>query len=413
MKGFIVFTKDSVSGWQCIPVILLLLTACTPSPIKEVGSVANWQQIETRASGEDLTLMMWQGDPLINAYMRNYVVPQVKERYNIELQIVGGQGNEIVALLMTELEASKPVSTIDMTWINGETFYQLRQINGLYGPFTEYLPNNHYINWENPFIAYDFQQPVEGFECPWGNVQFVLIYNGQKIAHPPDTPEELAAWVKKNPGKFTISNDFTGMTLLKSLLIYFAGGKGALKGSFDEVIYAKASAKLWDYLNGIKPYFWNRGETFPASIAQMHQLFAQGEIWFTMSNNDTEVDNKIEVGLFHADTRAYVWNSGTVQNSHYMGIVRNSAHKQAAMVICNFLISPEAQLEKMRPSVWGDGTVLDSARLPLEWKEKFKDMPERKRAPTKAALQAKALMEPAPEYMIRIFEDFRRYVLEQ
>lgn len=400
-----------MARWKNILPVLFLLYACTKPADRAIIPLEDWQQIESRARGESLTLMMWQGDPLINRYMKNYVVPAVKDRYNIDLKIIGGQGNEIVALLMTELEASTNASAMDMIWINGETFYQLRQINGLYGPFTEYLPNNRYINWENPFIAYDFQQPVEGFECPWGNVQFTLIYNGEKIIHPPDNPQALALWIKENPGKFTISNDFTGMTLLKSLLIYFAGGSDAIDGPFDEKVYAAASKKLWTYLKALKPYFWNHGETFPSTIAQMHQLYAQGEICFTMSNNDSEVDNKITQGFFPVHTRAYVWESGTIQNSHYMGITRNSAHKEAAMVVCNFIISPEAQLEKMMPAVWGDGTVLDSARLPEAWKEKFRNVPGREIAPSRVVIGKKALMEPSPTYMIRIFEDFRKFIL--
>jgi putative spermidine/putrescine transport system substrate-binding protein len=32
---------------------------------------------------------------------------------------------------------------------------------------------------------------------------------------------------------------------------------------------------------------------FPENVAQVHQLFSNGELWFTMSNNDAEVDSKI------------------------------------------------------------------------------------------------------------------------
>ena len=46
------------------------------------------------------------------------------------------RGNMIVSLLLSELEAGKKQSSIDMMWINGETFYQLRQIDALYGPFS-------------------------------------------------------------------------------------------------------------------------------------------------------------------------------------------------------------------------------------------------------------------------------------
>jgi len=393
--------------------LLFFICSCSSRKEKKETSNYTWEQITQIAQGKTVNLMMWKGDLLINKYMADYVAVEVQKRFGVTLHILEGHGNSIVSTLMTELEAKKPESEVDMIWINGETFYQLRQINALYGPFVEKLPNNQYINWESPFIAYDFQQAVEGYECPWGNVQLALIYNSDKVQNPPMNLNELEIWVKEHPGKFTIGNEFAGLTLLKSWLIHLAGGQDSLSGEFSEEKYLKHSAQLWTYLNRIKPYFWNNGKSFPASIAQMHQMFANGELWFTISNNDAEVDNKILQGIFPENSRAYVPESGTIQNSHYMGIVRHSANKEAAMVVCNFLISPEAQLKKMQPSVWGDYTILSASKLNADWQQKFKVIPDRKYAPKRADFQGKALREPAPEYMIRLFDDFRKEVIEK
>ena len=393
--------------------LLSTLSACHTvnrenKPIENLS----WQEIEQNAKGKTVTFMMWQGDPLINKYVQEYVVPEVKKKHSITLNVVGGQGNAIVTTLMTEIEAGKKASEVDMMWINGETFFQLRQINGLYGPFVERLPNNQFIDWESPFIKYDFQQEVNGYECPWGNVQLALIYNSEKVKSPPMDLVELETWVKANPGKFTIGNDFTGMTLLKSWLTHLAGGAGSLDGKFAQEKYATHASQLWAYLNRIKPYFWNQGKSFPVSVAQMHQLFANGEIWFTMSNNDSEVDNKILQGVFSETSRAYIPSIGTIQNSHYIGIVNHSSNKEAAMVVCNFLISPQAQERKLHPNVWGDGTVLSISKLTPEWQTKFKSISGKKYSPDRSSLQNKAIKEPAPEYMIKLFEDFRTHVME-
>ncbi len=377
------------------------------------GVPNNWPEIEQKASNQTVTMMMWQGDPLINTYMKNFVVPTVKDKYGIDLEIVPGQGNQIVSTLISEQEAGAKTSQLDMMWINGETFYQLRKIKALHGPFVDRIPNNKYINWDSPFIRFDFQQEVDGYECPWGNVQLAIIYNSEYVENPPETLQELENWVKSNPGKFTIGNDFTGMTLLKSWLTFFAGGPEKIKGEFNEEVYRQSSEKLWAYINRIKPYFWNGGETFPSSVAQMHQLFANGEIWFTMSNNDSEVDNKINQGLFSENSRAYVPTYGAIQNSHYLGIAAKSDNKAAAMVVINYMISPEAQYQKMKPDVWGDHTILDIDRLPQEWKVKFNEIPGRQYAPQRSEIQENALMEPAPEYMIRLFSDFRTEVMEK
>lgn len=393
--------------------ISFALISCNSSAKQQADlTTLSWEQITQRAQGQTVNMMMWQGDPNINNYMQNYVAPAVKKQYGIDLEIASGQGNTIVSILMSELEGGKTQGELDLVWINGETSYQLRQIDALYGPFVSKLPNAQYINFDNPFIKYDFQYPIQGSQMPWGNVQFALIYDSARVQNPPKTRQQLAKYVRQYPGSFTIPNDFTGMTFLKSLLIGMAGPK-TLDGEFDVQAYQKYSHQLWDYINRIKPYFWKNGETFPSSVSAMHQLFVNGELNFTMSNNDTEVDNKMLEGLFPKTARAYLWEKGTIQNSHYLGIPINSTHKAAAMVVNNFLISPEAQYRKARPDVWGDGTVLAKQKLPENWQSKFTNIPKRRYAPPRDSLQAHALQELAPEYMIRLHEDFRTEVIQQ
>ncbi len=393
--------------------MLGLISCQQKSPPHTDATKLNWEQVVQKARGQTVTLVMWQGDPLINRYMQNFVVPGVEKDYGVHVNIVGGQGNDLVSKLMTEREANKNESAYDLLWINGETFYQLRQIDGLLGPFTDKLPNAQFVDFQNPFIHIDFQQEVNGYECPWGNVQLVLIYDTARTQDPPRNREQLSEWVKAHPGRFTFDASFTGLTFLKCLLYDFAGGAAELQGRFDQAKYDKYAPQLWDYLNGIKANFWKNGKTFPEGVAQLHQLFASGEVDFTMSNNDGEVDNKILQGTFPQTARGYALDSGTIQNTHYMGIVKHSGHAEGAMTVCNFLISPEAQFTKAQPAVWGDGTILALEKLPNEWQEKFRNIPQRTHVPSRSELQPKALPEPASQYMIRLNEDFRKQVIER
>lgn len=372
-----------------------------------------WDTVLAEARGQQLTMVMWQGDPNINAYMKNYVAPTLMKEYGVQLSLAGGQGNEVVQVLTAEIQAGKQVSDIDLMWINGETYYQLRQIKALYGPFVERLPNAKLIDWENPMIAQDFQQPVDGMECPWGNVQQALIYNTDLMEEPPRNLDQLEAYLKEHPGTFTIPEHFTGTTLLKAFLIALAKQDGvSLMGEFDAALYEKYSALLWERLGAMKPYFWNKGESYPKRLAQMHQLFSDGELHFTMSNNDKEVDNKILNGQLPATAKAYLLEDGTIQNSHYIGISKRSAKLAAAMVVCNFLISPAAQLKKQDAKVWGDGTVLDVAKLSEEMQMRFKALEGKSQGLKRSEIADKALMEPAGEYMIRLERDFRKFMVE-
>lgn len=393
----------------------LLLSACgsgeAPPPLDL--DATSWSDIEARAEGNTVNMAMWTGDPAVNRYMRGYVDSTLQARYGIDLTISSAQGPQIVSMLMTEQEAGRARSEFDLLWINGETFYQLRQIDALYGPFLDALPNQRYLDLDNRFINTDFQRPIDGYEAPWGNVQFMLIADTARVADPPRTRTELAAWVRKHPGRFTFDVTFAGMTFLKALLIDIAGGEAVLSGPFDEATYERYSAQLWDYIRRIQPYLWKQGETFPQGVAQVHQLFATGEIDFTMSNNDGEVDNKVNQGLFPETARAYVPDFGSIQNSHYLGIPAHSVDKAAALVAINFLLSPEAQARKLRPDVWGDGTVLDRDALPAPWPSRFAEAAAREHAPSRASIQDRALAELAPEYMIRLYDDFRREIIER
>ena len=395
--------------------ILLIFSFSCKEKAKEQFDLTSqtWEQIEKEASGKTVNWMMWTGDPSINAYVNNFVVPKIKVKYNINLKISSGQGSVVVSNLLAEKDAGKEESELDMVWINGETFYQLRQVDALFGPFTDKLPNSNAIDFSNRFIGFDFQQPVNGFECPWGNVQMCLIYDANRLPKPPQTLVELSSFVKANPGKFTFPNDFTGMTLLKAWLIEFAGGEKELAGKFNDEKYKKSSTKLWKYINANKINFWKQGKTFPNAVAPLHQLFVNKEVDITISNNDAEAENKVLQGFFPKTTRSYVPEYGTIQNSHYLGLVKNSTNKAAAMVVINFLVSPEAQLNKMNPATWGDGTVLDKNKLDSEWKQKFEKAAERKYSPKREDIESKALAELDPMYMVRLYDDFRKFVIEK
>ncbi|MFM7401545.1 MAG: ABC transporter substrate-binding protein, partial [Bacteroidota bacterium] len=90
-----------------------------------------------------------------------------------------------------------------------------------------------------------------------------------------------------------------------------------------------------------------------------------------------------------------------------------SANKAGAMVVADFLISPEAQLKKQDPGVWGDGTVLSVSRLPAGLREQFTQAHRGSHAPDPDSLMKRALKEPAPEYMIRLYRDFRTFIIEK
>lgn len=394
--------------------LIFIFASCnnSSSSKKEDLSKKSWDQILTEAKGTTATMQLYMGGKDGVQYMTDYVIPALKEKYNINLKLVPGQGKEIIASIIAEKEAGNDVGQADLVWINGETFYQLRQVDGLYGPYNNLLPNIKYVDMDNPIIHYDFQEDIQGYETPWSMANFSLTYDSAKIPNPPVSLQDFEKYWQANPGKFTLAEDFSGYTLLKTWLIELAGGSKELDGNFDEAKYDKYSKQLWNYINRNKKNFWKSGETFPASNTLVQQMFASGELSFGMSFSNADIDIKIRDGVYPKTVRPLILKAGSIQNASYVGIPYNSGKKGTALVIINFLIYPEAQAKKAELNNTGSRTVLNVASLP-EADQKLFELPTGVRySIPPAVLSQKAIREPKPEYMIRIAADFRKNVIQ-
>jgi putative spermidine/putrescine transport system substrate-binding protein len=354
---------------------------------------------------------MWRGDRAINAYVDGWVAPRMRALYEIEVLAVEGQGPELVNTLVTERGAnSAGVGSSSLLWINGETFAHLREEGLLLEGWTAQLPNTPWVDSASDIISRDFEQDPSGYESPWGTAQFALIYDSSRTSRPPRSVAELAAWIRSNPGRFTHDQQFTGATFLKSVMYALSGGVQTFQGGFTEDRYAVGRDALFAWLRELRPFFWRRGETYPPDVAAMHRLFANNEIDFTMSNNANEVVNKIRQGVLPPGARAVLLDDGTIANAHYVGIPFNAPNPAGAMVLADFLLSPEAQLQKLRGEVWGDGTVLATARLPAPWPERFAQVAREAGALPPDQFAARARPEVAPRYHERLVEDWRTLV---
>ncbi|HET8625432.1 MAG TPA: ABC transporter substrate-binding protein [Gemmatimonadales bacterium] len=364
-----------------------------------------WDQVDALAQGTTVIWRMWRGDPSINAYVDGWIAPRLLARHGITLRAVEGQGPEIVNQLLVERDA-RARGSADLIWINGETFHNLREAQLLYGPWAQRLPNVVYVDSTAPTIQRDFEQPTAGYESPWGAVQFALIYDSLRIPRPPGTVAELARWIRAHPGRFTHDQGFTGVAFLKILLYALNGGVETFQGGFDESRYRRGSERVWAWLDSLRPALWRGGSAYPPGVAELHRLFANREVDFSMSMNQNEVVTKVRQGILPPASRALLLRDGTIANSHYLGIPANAPNPAGAMVVANFLLSPEAQLEKLKPEVWADGSVLAVERLPPEWATRFHG------ATAAGALSSDSLAkyarpEVAPEYHERLAADWR------
>ena len=126
--------------------------------------------------------------------------------------------------------------------------------------------------------------------------------------------------------------------------------------------------------------------------------------WF--SSVPGEASSAIAQGLLPPTVRTYVLDGGTIGNTHFVAIPFNASAKEAAMVVANFLLSPEAQLRKQDPSIWGDPTVLAMDKLDPADRKKFESLPLGPATLSPAEL-GPALLEPHPSWMTRLEAEWR------
>ena len=225
--------------------------------------------------------------------------------------------------------------------------------------------------------------------------------------------DELQAWAEENPGRFAYPAppDFTGNAFVEQALYDVTGQVDAYQKPFDEEVFEEESGELYDLLEEIEPDLWREGETYPETSAKLDELYANGEVWLTMSYNPQVAQRQVDKGLWPGSTRSYVLEGGTLNNTHYLAIPFNGPNKAGAQVVANFLESPEAQREKQDPAGWGDLTALSLDRLPKETREAFAEPEGEASLPTRV-LQQNRVPEARTEWLLALEEGWQEEVLE-
>lgn len=346
-------------------------------------TTASWQQTVEKSKGQTVYFNAWGGSEQINTYI-DWATEQVDQRYGISLKHVkvSDTASVVSRVLAEKMAGRKENGTVDIVWINGENFRSMKHNGLLYGPFVSDLPSFQGVDpQQKPTTILDFGEPVEGLEAPWGMAQLVFIYDASMFdktgVKPPKSAAELLEFARKHKGRVTypLPPDFVGTTFLKQLLNELTLEPDVLLKPVSVSDFDKATAPLWNYLDEIHPLLWREGKSFPSNNLALTPLLDDGEIFLSMTFNPAYASSAIASGELPDTVRTYVHNAGTLGNTHFLAIPFNSDASEAAKVVINFLLSPEAQSHKADPDVWGDPTVLSMSRLNSQERKRFMSLP--------------------------------------
>ncbi|MEX6506366.1 ABC transporter substrate-binding protein [Jiella sp. M17.18] len=374
---------------------------------------ADWPAILKAAKGETVYFDAWGGSQNINDYIA-WAAGEVQQRYGVTLkQVKLADTADAVARVVAEKTAGKDKGgSVDLIWINGENFVAMQR-QGLLAPgFATKLPNWRYVDTANPTITTDFTVPTKGQESPWGGAKLVFFEDTARsgpVSGMPKTADELLTYAKAHPGRFSYPAppDFMGSSFLKQILIDTTPDPAILQKPATDANFEAATAPLWAWLDAIRPALWRQGRDYPQNYPAMKQLLADGELDIIFAFNPAEASSAIAAGELPDTVRSFVFPAGTLGNTHFVAIPYNSSAKAGAMVVANFLLSPQAQLRKENPQYWGDPTVLSMDKLPETDRKAFAAL-DRGVATLPPSQLGPVLPEPDASWMTRIEAEWKR-----
>jgi putative thiamine transport system substrate-binding protein len=357
---------------------LTSIAALSASPLwAQVNTTTNtkWQEIEKTARGQTVYFNAWAGSEQINAYLQ-WVAAEVKAAHGVTLEHVKiTDTGDVVKRVRGEKTAGKLAGgSVDLIWINGENFLNMKKEGLLFGPFAEQLPSFQYVDTKGkPTTLRDFAEPTAGLEAPWGMAQLTFFADSKRLPAAPQNMQALLALAKANPGRVTYPRlpNFHGTTFVKQALLELSADQTPFGQPLVADRFAASTAPLWAFLDQLRPHLWRAGKQYPENSSAIRQMMADGELIMALTFNPNEAANEIAAKRLPETVTSWQFAKGTVGNTHFVAIPFNAKAKEGAQVLANFLLSPKAQARKADISHWGDPTVLNVAGLPTGEKTLF------------------------------------------
>jgi putative thiamine transport system substrate-binding protein len=342
-------------------------------------------KVEETDKSTNVYFYAWGADAQINAYIQ-WAAKQVQTQYNINLHHVKlSDTSEAVSRVLAEKTAgNNHKGSVDLVWINGANFATMSEHSLLLPNWANKLPNFKYTDPKNnPAVTFDFGIPTQGMEAPWGQASLTFYYDslaidGSADNQLPTTLNQLLNWSTQHPGRFSYPKppDYLGMSFLKyALVLLHEKSNEKIKAQLNQVANEQNSkivlTPLWDFLNQLHPTLWRHGQHFMQNGAQMRRLVDDTELSLAFTFSAPEIPGAVQRFDLPKSIRSYAMDDGSLSNTHFVAIPYNASQPKAAQLVANFLLSPEAQARKQKPSVWGDKSVLIPTTLSPEQQALF------------------------------------------
>lgn len=184
---------------------------------------------------------------------------------------------------------------------------------------------------------------VSGFGIPYRGSSVVLAYNSKYVQTPPKTYDELIAWIKKNPGKFTYNDPNTGGS--GAAMLYDAIYKFVKPDDYIKLAYDPAKTAAWEpafqLLRSLKPAIYNNG-FYPNGNTAVLQLMARENIWMAPVWSD-QATSYLDQGLLPKTVKLTQITPPFTGGDSTVVVPVGAEHQAAGLMYLNWLLNTRVQ----------------------------------------------------------------------
>lgn len=261
---------------------------------------------------------------------------------DVDLNVVGtGTGEPASRAIYTKIKAQADAGRkpwdIDVALVSMAVASQMAK-EGLLLRYVPQMKNAALVKGAE--VKQAFGVDVDGYVVPMFHNQIAIAYNPAKVPNPPKSFDELAAWVKANPGKFGYNGIKGGVSGVGFTMgwVYWKTGlyRELTQGPFDK---AKEPA-IREAITALRDF--NKQALITNGNAGTLDALNRGEIWMgavwidqlTAWKNEGRMDPSITPVLPAPGLPIYPL---------YLVIPKEAAQKEAATRYIDYIATPEVQ----------------------------------------------------------------------
>lgn len=301
---------------------------------KSIYEMSEEELIAAAQAEGTVTFAVWHDETLWRQVGEGFT-----EKYGIEFNLAMGEKQALTSKVIAEKESAS--GSIDVMKVGGEDTKTTIDAGVFMGPTLDYI-------WSKDELDAGLSVRQEGVEhggylVPIHRNQTGLLYNPDVVTDPPQTWEELEAWIEANPKQFGFcdpNEGGSGQAMVLSAIDNVAGG---LDKYYGDTEVEDEDIANWDE---VWQWFYDRKDLVTITTSNPDSLsrLNQGELSLVVAWDDQTTSTMASGELFK-NAVLYIPEFGMVGGGDSAGILNNATHPAASLLLLNYLTSEEAQVQ--------------------------------------------------------------------